>query len=45
VVWGLHEWWWLYGRGGVVGVDLENLWKRKEDWLEGRPEEMGMDVI
>jgi hypothetical protein len=26
-------------------VDLNNLWKRKEDWLEGRPEEMGMDVI
>jgi peptide alpha-N-acetyltransferase len=29
----------------VVGVDLGNLGSERKDWLEGRPEEMGMDVI
>jgi hypothetical protein len=29
----------------VVGVDLENMGEPRKDWLEGRPEEMGMDVI
>jgi hypothetical protein len=45
MVLGREEWLRIEWPAGVVGVDLENLWKRKEDWLEGRPEEMGMDVI
>jgi hypothetical protein len=45
MVLGREEWLRIEWPAGVVGVDLNNLWKRKEDWLEGRPEEMGMDVI
>lgn len=29
----------------VVGVDLGDLGRERKDWLVGRPEEMGMDVI
>lgn len=38
--WALIEW-----PASVVGVDLENLFGPRDDRLEGRPEEMGMEVI
>jgi hypothetical protein len=39
-VWPLIEW-----PASVVGVDLENLGMQRKDELEGRPEELGMEVI
>jgi hypothetical protein len=45
MVLGKEEWPRIAWPAGVVGVDLENLGEPRKDWLEGRPEEMGMDVI
>jgi hypothetical protein len=45
MVLGRGQWARIAWPAGVVGVDLENMGEPRKDWLEGRPEEMGMDVI
>jgi hypothetical protein len=45
MVLGREEWGLIAWPASVVGVDLENVGVRRKDGLEGRPEEMGMEVI
>jgi hypothetical protein len=45
MVLGKEEYGMIAWPASVVGVDLENLGTQRKDALEGRPEELGMDVI